>query len=181
MILDKDILIQVKRRIWLIDFIFTLENKARINSGIYVLNKIFQKSVDEKHKEFLTKIYRQMHMEFLNSIQSYIKIEREEGVMKQENLMKSRESIKEGDGNYKNCKIKRQPVNIKWYECSDLVSKENNIICHNTTVERKTDTRFFFGKKHEGQKLDFIKTSLRKSNNYRCTSEPYGGNLYKFD
>jgi hypothetical protein len=113
-----------------------------------------------------------MHLEFLNSIQSYIKIEREEGVMKQENLMKSKESIKDGDGNYRNCKIKRQPVNIKWYECSNLFSKENNQTCPNTTVERKRDTRFYFGNKDEGQKLDFIKTSLRKNNNFRCTSEP---------
>jgi hypothetical protein len=154
----------------LIDFIFTMDHQLKNNCGQFIIKKLKKHAENEKHKLFLENLYRQMHLEYLNSIQTFLKVDKDELEMQVE-IQVEDDLLNYGYNLYE---TKKHRENRKWYQSPDmsLVASWDS-----RKVEELKDSMNesqIFGKDESfrrNNKMEFIKNSLRRNNRSREEAE----------
>jgi len=157
----------------LIDFIFTLDHQIKNHSGQFVIKKLKKDSENEKHKSFLENLYRQMHMEYLNSIQTFLKVDKDELEMQVE-IQVEDELLDYGYNLYEN---KKNRECKKWYQSPEMslaASWDSRKV--EELKDSMNESKIFAEKKKDeslrkNNKLEFIKNSLRRNNRSREEAE----------
>lgn len=169
LLLNPEYLLKIKRRIMLIDFIFTFNHQIINNSGQFIFKKLKKHSENEKQKEFLENLYRQMHMEYMNSIQTFMKVDKDELEMQVE-IQVEDDLLNYGYNLYKN---KKNREDKKWYQspemslAASLESRKVEELKDSMNESQSLSEKKNYESCRKNNKMDFIRNSLRMSHRSR--------------